>query len=295
MGTQLSQQNKDLKNSLFIVILCAGEGVRLKEITHKIPKPLIKIKALDKKPILHYTIDLLIKLSANRIAIVKGYLANKIDDFIDILKRENTDLKEILFMVDAKDEYKLGPLYSFLSITKNKNLFQTKYIYLIIPGDTIFQYQLLNEIFSFMEENFKVIQKHPLIFFRKIEGNLLKQKNQSKIISVAEIEKGNTQNFLKRIKQVNLSKISDSESINQIIPIFLFRYNFIQEIIKIEKKISIKTIREGVNYLINQGKRISAIKIDSDYNFYDIDTELDLIELENLREKKKGTIEFSEF
>ena len=39
MGTQLSQPNNDLKNSLFTVILCAGEGVRLKEITHKTPKP----------------------------------------------------------------------------------------------------------------------------------------------------------------------------------------------------------------------------------------------------------------
>ncbi len=126
MGTQLSQPNNDLKNSLFTVILCAGEGVRFKEITYKTPKPLIKINVLDKKPILHYTIDLLIKLSVNRIAIVKGYLGNKIDEFIDILERENTDLKEILFMVDAKDEYKLGPLYSFLSITKNKQLFQSK-------------------------------------------------------------------------------------------------------------------------------------------------------------------------
>ena len=285
MGTQLSQPNNDLKNSLFTVILCAGEGVRLKEFTWYIPKPLIKINALNQKSILHYTIDLLIKLSSNRIAIVKGYLGNKIDEFIDILERENTDLKEILFMVDAKDQYKLGPLYSFLSITKNKQLFQSKYIYLIMPGDTIFQYQLLNEIFSFIKENFSVIQKFPLTFFRKIEGNFLKQKNQSKQVSLASVEKDNSQNFLKRIKQVSLSKISDSESINQIIPIFLFPYQFIQEIIKIEKKISVKTIREVINYSIKQGKGIFAIEIDSDYNFYDIDNQLDLIELEKLREK----------
>lgn len=285
MGTQLSQPNNNLKNSLFTVILCAGEGARLKEITHKTPKPLIKINVLNKKPILHYTIDLLIKLSANRIAIVKGYLGNKIDEFIDILEREKTDLKEILFMVDAKDQYKFGPLYSFLSITKNKQLFQSKYIYLIMPGDTIFQYQLLNEIFSFIKENFKVTQKDPLIFFRKIKGIFLKQKNISKLTSIADIEKINTQNFVKRIKQVNLSNIAASESSNQIIPIFLFPYNFIQEIINIEKAISVKTLREVINYSIKQGKRISAIEIDSNYNFYDIDNQLDLIELEKLREK----------
>jgi NDP-sugar pyrophosphorylase family protein len=282
MGIPLSPQDKELNKYLFTVILCAGEGHRLKEITRDIPKPLIKINTLDKKPILHHTIDSLLNLGLNRIAIVKGYLGNKIDEFINIITQENKDLKEKLHLVDAKNQYELGPLYSFLSITQNKNFYQPKYLYLIIPGDTIFQYQLLNEIFSVIKENFNENQKHPLVFFRKIKGNFFKRKNHSKLISIVKIQGENKRKFLRNITQVQLNKISNSEYVNQIIPTLLFPYNFIQEIIKIEKKISITTIREAVNHLIKQGKTISAIKIDSNYNFFDIDTKVDLIELENL-------------
>ena len=82
MGIQLSQPNEQWNKSLFIVILCAGEGVRLQELTRNTPKPLIKIPALQNKPILQYTIDLLISLSVNKIAIVKGYLAKRKRMFI---------------------------------------------------------------------------------------------------------------------------------------------------------------------------------------------------------------------
>lgn len=276
----LSQLDKKFLEKITSVILCAGEGVRLKEITSKIPKPLILINALDNKPILRHTIDLLIKVGVNRIAIVKGYLGNKIDDFIDKLKQERADLKEKLVVVDASDQYKLGPLYSFLSITKTNNLFHRNYIYLILPGDTIFEYELLNEIFSLLEENFKLKQKEPIIFFKQIMGNYLRQKDKSEVISFIDIEKIGSKRFLKSIKQVIVSTISNSEYFNQIIPIFLFPWDFIQEIIKAEKEISVKTIREAVNHLIKQGRRIFAVKIDSKYNFYDIDTNFDLMKFE---------------
>ena len=282
----LSQPDKEFLEKITPVILCAGEGVRLnflKEI--KIPKPLILINALDNKPILLHIIDLLLRVGVKRIAIVKGYLGNKIDDFLDKLKQERADIKEKLVGVDASDQYKLGPLYSFLSITKNNNLFRRNYIYLILPGDTIFEYELLNEIFSLLEENFKLKQKDPIIFFRKIIGSYLKQKDKSEQISCIDIEKINSKRFLKSIKQVKVSTISNSESFNQIIPIFLFPWDFIKEIIKAEKEISVKTIREAVNHLIKQGNRIFVVKIDNKYNFYDIDNKFDLIELEKLKVK----------
>lgn len=282
----LSQPDKEFLEKITPVILCAGEGVRLnflKEI--KIPKPLILINALDNKPILLHIIDLLLRVGVKRIAIVKGYLGNKIDDFLDKLKQERADIKEKLVGVDASDQYKLGPLYSFLSITKNNNLFRRNYIYLILPGDTIFEYELLNEIFSLLEENFKLKQKDPIIFFRKIIGSYLKQKDKSEQISCIDIEKINSKRFLKSIKQVKVSTISNSESFNQIIPIFLFPWDFIQEIIKAEKEIAVKTIREAVNHLIKQGNRIFVVKIDNKYNFYDIDNKFDLIELEKLKVK----------
>jgi len=285
----LSQlDNDEFLDKITPIILCAGEGVRLKEITSKIPKPLLLINALDNKPILLHTIDLLVRVGVNRIAIVKGYLGDKIDDFIDNLKQERVELKEKLVVVDALDQYKLGPLYSFLSVTKTINLFHRNYLYLTLPGDTIFEYELLNEIFSLLEENFKLKQKDPIIFFRQIKGSFLRQKDKSEQISCIDIEKINSKRFLKSIKQVKVSTISNSKSYNQIIPIFSFPWDFIQEIIKVEKKISVKTIREAINHLIMQGNRIFAVKIDSKYKFYDIDNKFDLMELEKLKEKKVG-------
>ncbi len=280
--------NDEFLDKITPIILCAGEGVRLKEITSKIPKPLILINALDNKPLRLHTIDLLVRVGVNRIANVKGYLGDKIDDFIDNLKQERVELKEKLVVVDALDQYKLGPLYSFLSVTKTINLFHRNYLYLILPGDTIFEYELLNEIFSLLEENFKLKQKDPIIFFRQIKGSFLRQKDKSEQISCIDIEKINSKRFLKSIKQVKVSTISNSKSYNQIIPIFLFPWDFIQEIIKVEKKISVKTIREAINHLIMQGNRIFAVKIDSKYKFYDIDNKFDLMELEKLKEKKVG-------
>jgi len=282
MGIQLSLQKNEVRNIVLAVILCAGEGKRLSEIITDIPKPLIKINVLGNKAILHHTIDLLHKLGVFRIIIVKGHLGKKIEDFFELLIKENIKLKEKLFLIDSLELYKLGPLYSFLSITKDKIVFQDKYKYLIIPGDTIFQYDLLNEILSILDEKTKLMQTYPLIFYRKIRVKSLKQRTKSKSISIIDLKEIKSQKFLKRINEVQLDSLSHHEFINQIIPIFLFTYQFIQEIIDMEKLVSVKTIKEIVNKLIMKGSKILAIKIDDDYNFFDIDTSQDLIEIEKL-------------
>lgn len=282
MGIQLSLQKNDVKNIIIVVILCAGEGKRLNEIIKDIPKSLIKINALGNKSILHHTIELLHKLGVFQIAIVKGHLGKKIDEFFDLLTKNNMQLKEKLILIDSLEQYKLGPLYSFLSITKHKNIFQDKYHYLIIPGDTVFQYDLIYEIISILDEKYKLRLIYPLIFYRKIKVSSLRQRTKSESISIIELKKINSQKFLKSINQVKLDDLSNAEFINQIIPVFLFPYQFIQEIINMVKLISVHTIKEIVNQLIIRGSKILAIMIDDDYNFYDIDTELDLIEIEKL-------------
>ena len=282
MGILLSQQNNEIISIVHAVILSAGEGKRLGEITDKIPKSLIKINTLGNKSILHYTIDLLLKLGVHRIAIVIGYLGNKIDQSIDLLKKDNKILKQTLVLIDASGQYKFGPLYSFLSITKNENVFQSQFIYLVIPGDTIFQYDLLREIFALLSENSQLILKYPLIFYRKIKGMSLKQTTNSEFISLIDLEEVDFQKFLTKIKKVKLKSIHDSNNMKQIIPIFLFPYSFIQEIINTEKKISAKTIKEVINHLLKQGTKILAFKVDSDYKFYDIDTKLDLSKVEKI-------------
>ena len=286
MGIQLSLPNEDWNKSVFTVILCAGEGVRLQELTRNTPKPLIKIPTLKNKPILQYTIDLLISLSVNKIAIVKGYLPKRIDEFIAKFTQDNAELNDILYVVDATKDYKLGPLYSFLSFTKNKQLYHTGFIYLIIPGDTIFDYNLLEEILSKISNNFDLIQQHSFVFYRKIGLKPLKELyNVNRIISNAEITKLGSESILKRISQYKIKKVTPEIVLNQIIPITILNYDLINEILNLNQQKLNRTIWETLNHLIFKGKKIIAFEIESKYDFYDIDY---LTDLKQIKKKRDG-------
>lgn len=60
------------------VILAGGKGIRLRPLTLKTPKPMIKIHG---KPFLEYIIELLKKNGIKEIIILTGYLHKKIEDY----------------------------------------------------------------------------------------------------------------------------------------------------------------------------------------------------------------------
>ena len=61
-----------IKNNLSVIILCGGEGQRLRPLTKKIPKPLIKIK---NKAIIEY--------------IINHFHRQKINNIINAMDRRN--------------------------------------------------------------------------------------------------------------------------------------------------------------------------------------------------------------
>jgi len=77
---------------------------------------------------------------------------------------------------------------------------------------------------------------------------------------------------------------SNEEFINQIIPIFIFNYAYVKEIQVFASSIKFSYIREVVNFMIKKNKIFLALSVNPGYNFYDIDTHLDL---KNLNDKKK--------
>lgn len=293
MGIQLLPQKNKFRNKISIIILCAGEGKRFKEITQNLPKPLLKIKSLNNITILQHTINNFTKLGINQIAIIKGHLGYQIDDFISSLKRTNKYLKDKLLIIDSGIDYKLGPLYSFLSITKNNMIFKKENLFLVIPGDTIFEFDLLSDIFTTLINNYNLIHEYPIISYRKIELNILKEKykyliqKSPKFISIAQIERNNSKKFLKAIQQEDLRVIKDIEFIRQIIPVFLFNFKLVSEFLKLKEKVSINTIREMINYVIGYGQKIIAIEIDNKFEFFDIDSKLDLLNLD-IKKKRDG-------
>jgi len=70
---------KTTKKNITAVILCGGEGQRLRPITEEIPKPLIKIR---NNPILYYIIEHLRKYNITKYVIATGYKSNKIEEYM---------------------------------------------------------------------------------------------------------------------------------------------------------------------------------------------------------------------
>ncbi len=284
---------KTLIEKVKVVVLCAGEASRFKEITQNIPKPLLKIKSLNNITILHHTINNFIKLGINQIVVIKGHLGYQIDEFISLLKKTKKSLTDKLLIIDSGIDYKLGPLYSFLSITKNNMIFKKSNLFLVIPGDTIFEFNLLNELIITLMNNSNLIQEYPIIFYRKIKVNILKEKHNKiiqkspKFISIIQIERKNSKTFLRAIQQEDLRVLQDIEFIRQAIPVFLFNFKIVSEFLKLKGKVSVNTIWEIINYMISNGEKIIAVEIDNRFEFYDIDSKLDLSNY-NIKKKKDG-------
>ena len=72
------------------IILAAGKGERLKEITQSIPKPMIEFNG---KPILQYNIELCKKYNINEIYINIHHLPEKITDYFGNGERFGVNIK----------------------------------------------------------------------------------------------------------------------------------------------------------------------------------------------------------
>ena len=70
-----------IKNDLTVIILCGGKGTRLKPLTVKTPKPLIKIK---EKTILESIIDHFLDFKISNIILASGFNGDQFDNFIKV-------------------------------------------------------------------------------------------------------------------------------------------------------------------------------------------------------------------
>ena len=121
---------KKIKTAL---ILCAGFGKRLKPLTDKIPKPLLKI---EKITLLGNTLNLVNKLNIKNVLLNTFHLKDQIKDFLN-KNKFNLNIKII-----EEDENILdtgGGILNMISKTDEKN-------FIILNPDTIWSDANLNEI-----------------------------------------------------------------------------------------------------------------------------------------------------
>lgn len=283
MGIPLSPPENERKNqglmNLTAVILCAGKGIRLRELTKDTPKPLLKLKTPNEQSIFENTLKKLISLGVLNFVIITGYKGHKIKDFIEEFKRSNELIKQTTNIIDAKPRHEKGPLYSFLELVKYSNLFTSTKDYLIIPGDTFFGLETLRKILDIYNGNYNTKSSKLFLFYRVVNEVLLEQIRNQKIISVI-----NDQNTITSIKP---NKIKPNDNVYQTIPVFLFSYEHIETISNLEKSNKIKKIKDAFNIMVNEGENIELVMIEAKYAFFDIDYKQDLDKLNLLIEKSK--------
>ncbi|MHA1756071.1 MAG: sugar phosphate nucleotidyltransferase [Promethearchaeota archaeon] len=286
MVKRLSLQ-KNENQKINVVILCAGEGRRLSPKTLSYPKSLVKIKSFNNKPIIKITLEQIVKINSFKIFIVIGHQGIKIRQFIEDLKNnEFKNIKAKIQIIDSKNDYKKGPLFSLLSIYKYKNLFSEYDNFIIFPGDTVFQTELINNIFQTLIKNLNNLNRTPIIFYRKLKKDLKKKKlrdlHENKIISIIEIKKSEKIEYATKIKQKNLGEVKKGEEFYQIFPIFAFNFKFFEILKNLTKKESINTLKDAINNFLQEGGAIQTIKIQNKFYFFDIDTEEDLNLINNI-------------
>lgn len=252
---------------MYAVILCAGEGTRIREFSGlNLPKPLIKI---EKTSILEKLVQNLYHIGIEKIGLVKGHLGHRIDDFARKFIKKNKIRSENLIIIDSETDYKLGPLHSLLSI-RNDNLFFTKKInYLIIPGDVIFELELLQNIIDKINQR---TDDSPIVFYKETNCYDL-DKN---IVPIVNSRMEESKVILEKIEQV--VRFDGELIINLIVPFFFSTYNYIESISQFEYIKSIETLREAINLSIKKGFIINVINLQSEKAFYDIDSESDIKE-----------------
>ena len=261
-----------MSGKILAVVLCAGEGSRIRDQYKDMPKPLIPI---ENSSILETLLNSLYQQGVKKVALIKGHLGHKIDEFAIEFRRFHNLSSSELIVIDSGEDYKLGPLHSFLSISKNAAVFKEDQSYIVIPGDVVFDLNLLCEI---GEKVHKKGSDTPIIFYREVNINTLNKE----VISVAHF---NSINQLTMIVQANLKEFSGNPRIKQIIPFFFSPFTYIQNILQFDRVKSFETLREAINISIDKGFRVTTMKVESQKAFYDIDNQSDLEEY--IRSSKK--------
>jgi len=272
----------ELKKKLQVVILCAGEGTRFREINSKIPKSLIQIQSMDNKPLLGIIIENLLSQGLNSIVIILGSMGKAIESYISNLKSQNPILNSRIIILNAHPDYKKGPLFTFLTILDYPEISKKENNFLIFPGDTVFDQILLNDVIMVLMKEIEKFQGNPIIFYKRVKTSDINKKTH--LISIIKTIKNRDIEILVRIEEIEVSNISEKTYIDHIIPIFFLNYEFLLLISQTLKSSHSNKISDILNEVCNKNlQEVIACEITSKGSFYDIDTVFDLDHLNKIK------------
>ena len=136
------------------IIMCAGFGKRLKPLTNKVPKPLLKI---DNKSLLENTIELLFRLNINKIFLNSHHLSQQIKRYI-LEKKLSKKIK--VFEEKRKILNTGGGILNIVKSSNDKN-------YLVLNPDTIWTIKHSIEIIKMKNSYFSKKASNMLLVVKK--------------------------------------------------------------------------------------------------------------------------------
>ncbi len=206
------------------LILAGGRGTRLRPHTEEVPKPLLEING---KAILGYQLDMLAKLHVSPIVIVTGFLAHKIEDYV---QENHSDLK-VIFANNAQFEDS-RPAFGVISALPHLN---DDVLYM--NGDVHCDLKVLSDVIDSEHDSATAIQVAPWdleqvnvvvdpdMNIRHIGKNITEADNNGEFIGVTKLSK----EFVEEIKRTVEDEGAET-----------FRYSFavdlINHVINIRKK-----------------------------------------------------------
>lgn len=275
-----------------VVILAAGKGKRLGNQFGGLNKTLLPL--FDEHTILDLLLFKIISQGVSQVKIIAGYKSGNLSSYIKSLK-ENFKNKRFLASISqlflncdivfykARKDYIKGPLYTLLTlnqlppISSDDQNISDRFYFTVIPSDTIFYGEILEQIFSLIIIKEGIEAKNPNLeqchlFAIKIKQQSVKSlvEHQNFSFTAIKIRENNTIKFEKYSKQ----KIFDEHDYLVLLPVSFVSMEFI----KYSKSIlgrGINKIIDAVENFLKDGNKIRIHTINYDFEgiapFIDID------------------------
>ncbi len=189
------------------IILAAGMGKRLKDLTQNNTKCMVKVNGVTLIDRMLHQIE---RADLSRIIIVVGYEGQKLIDYIDTL-----DIKTPITYIDNPIYYKTNNIYS-LALAKD---WLCKEDTLLFESDIIFEDSILQSLIDDPRDTLALVDKYE----PWMDGTCVKLDEQDNIIDFVPGKKFNFNNTKGYFKTVNIYKFGKKFSESRYVP-FLDAY-----------------------------------------------------------------------
>ncbi|NVM31160.1 MAG: NDP-sugar synthase [Candidatus Helarchaeota archaeon] len=197
------------------VILAAGYGKRMGELTKYLPKSLIPVV---NKPVLEHLIEIIKGCGIKEVIIAVGHLKDQITSFLTKFNKNGINL-----IVKVATEFSRGPIHSFSACLDEIEDEE----FILIPADFLIEHSQLSKFLQMSEDHEMVLAfdeqeikpSHTTIYVSENDGvyrvvginsNVIGVKSEEKMLLPLLICRTNIQSFIRSSLELKKTKVIDA-------------------------------------------------------------------------------------